>query len=196
MLIGFDHSLGLHELFFGFVQIFGQHVKIQGQVAELVGEMHVVADVQRNVVIVDGILHEPVPARVAVAQIGLADKLSVGNIHQAVGNGDADAHVLNFVAPLIFVGPPDTGADVFARGVDPGMAGRILAEGDAAEAAYLRRIAGVVEVNRVFLSGAQRFREVDEDGAGIALVFQRSRAEKNFVDFSAGCRSSWMRVPS
>ena len=96
------------------------------------------------------------------------------------------SHVLDFVAPLIFVGPPDAGADAFAGGVDPGMAGGIFVESDAAEAALLRRMAGVVEVDGVDLSGAQRFREVDEDGAGIALVFERGCAEKNFVDVQRG----------
>ena len=86
---------------------------------------------------------------------------------------DADVHVLDFVAPLVFVGPPDAGADAFAGGVDPGVAGGIRFEGDAAEAAGGARMAGVVEVDGIDLAGAQGLREIDEDGAsGVALVFE------------------------
>ena len=97
----------------------------------------------------------PVPARVAVAEIGLADELAVGDIDQTVGNGDADLHVLDFVAPLILVGPPDAGALAFAGGVDPRDGRpdpcpnvkppkRPAADG----------IAGVVEVDGVDVAGA------------------------------------------
>ena len=66
------------------------------------------------------------------------------------------------------------------------MAGGILLEGDGAEAAGLDGIAGVVEVDRVDLPGAERLREVDEDGAGIALVLEQRGAEQDFVDVERG----------
>ena len=107
VLVGLEHRLGLRELPLRLVEIAGQHVEIERQVAERVGEVHVVADVQRDVVVVDRILDQPVPARVAVAEVGLADELAVRDVDQVVRDRDADLHALDFVAPLILVRPPD-----------------------------------------------------------------------------------------
>src|SRR5580698_4248389 len=105
--------------------------------AEPVGKMFVVADVQRDIVIIDGIMDEPIPAGVAVTEIGFSHELSVGDIDETIWDRYADLHVLNFVAPLIFVRPPDTRSYSFARSVDPGMSGRIFAESETAESAGL-----------------------------------------------------------
>ena len=61
-----------------------------------------------------------------------------------------------------------------------------LPEGDAAEAAGLHGIAGVVEVDAVGAAGAEGFGEVDEDGAGIALVLEGGVAEEDLVDVERG----------
>ena len=45
------------------------------------------------------------------------------------------------------------GGITFAGGVDPGMAGGVLAKGDAAEAADFERMAGIVEVDGVSAPG-------------------------------------------
>src|SRR5215471_15563103 len=79
VLISFQHSLRLSKLLLGFVEVCRQRVKIKRQIAELIREMNVVADVQRNAVIVDWIMHKPIPASVAVPQIGLVDELSIGD---------------------------------------------------------------------------------------------------------------------
>ena len=55
-----------------------------------------------------------------------------------------------------------------------------------AETAGLHRIAGVVEIDAVSLAGAERFGEVHEDGAGIALVLERDRAQEDLVDVQGG----------
>lgn len=144
--------------------------------------MDVVAYVEGNIVVVDGIVDEPVPPRVAVAEIGLAEESSVRDINQTIGNRNTDFHALHFVAPLVFVGPPDAGADAFARGENPRMAFGIFVEGEAAEAALLARISGIVEVDGIGMAGAKRFGKVYENGAEFAFVFERRGAEENFVD--------------
>ena len=141
--------LRLRELFLGLVQVFGQRVEVERQVAQPIAEVHVVADVQRDVVVVDWILHQPIPTRVAVAEVRLADKLSVRNVNEIVRNRDADLHRLDFVAPLVLVRPPDAGAFSLARRVNPGPASRIFTEGNATKPARLERIPGIVEVDLV-----------------------------------------------
>ena len=84
-----DHRLGLGELHLGLVEAARQHVEVERQIAEPVREVHVVADVERDVVAVDRVLHVPVPARVAVAEIGLADELAVRDVDQVVRDRDA-----------------------------------------------------------------------------------------------------------
>src|ERR1700730_6762468 len=111
--------------------------------------MLVLSDIQTYVVVIDWILHQPIPTRVAVAKVGLAHELSVRYINKVFRNFHADAHRLDFVFPLVLVGPPDARAFSFARRVDPRPANGIFAEGDATEPAGLERIARVVEVDLV-----------------------------------------------
>src|SRR4051794_27736501 len=125
--------------------------------------MLVAPDIERNAVVIDGILHQPVPARVAVTQIRLAHELAVGDIDESIGDGDADLHRLDLVVPLIFVGPPNAGADALAGGVDPRAAGRVLLESDGAEAASFDGIAGIVEIDGVCPAGTKGLGEIDED---------------------------------
>ena len=61
-----------------------------------------------------------------------------------------------------------------------------LLERDAAEAAGLDGIPGVVEVDGVGAAGAERLGKIDEDGAGIALVLEGGVAEEDFVDVERG----------
>ena len=186
VLVGFDHSLGLRELLLGFLQVFRQSIKIERQAAEFVGEMLVLADVQRNVVVVDGVVNHPLPAGVAVTQIGLAHELAVGDVHQAVGDGDAELHVLHLVTPLVLVGPPEAGADALAGGEDPRPAGGVLAEGEAAKPAGRLRRSGIVEVNRIGAAGFESFGKVHEDGAQFAFVLERGRAHQDLVHAEVG----------
>ena len=92
-------------------------------------------------------MHQPIPTRVAIAEVGLADKLSVRYVSEIVRYGDADLHRLNFVFPLILVRPPDAGAFSLASCEDPWTASRVLAKREAAEAACSLRCAGVVEID-------------------------------------------------
>ena len=127
VLKGFEHPLGLRKLLLGLLQVLRQRVEIEGEVAQPVVEMNIVADVERHAVIVDRIAHVPVPARAAVTEVLLADEPPVGNVHELVGNRDAQVHRFDLVAPLVLVGPPDAGALHLARRVDPGPARRVLA---------------------------------------------------------------------
>src|SRR4030095_7435417 len=137
--------------------------EVEWQVIELVRKMLVAGDVYRDAVVVDWVLHEPVPAGVAVAKIGLAHEASIRDVHQIAGDGDADLHALHFVAPLILVRPPYPCAFVFARSRDPGMSCAVGAARHAAEPALLLRQAGIVKIDGVFASRAQRGWKVDVD---------------------------------
>jgi len=83
------------------------------------------------------VVDAPVPLRVAVAEIALARKAAVRDLDEVAGDFDGDVHALDLVAPLIFIWPPQAGADAFAGGVDQGVAGDVLLEGEDAEAAGL-----------------------------------------------------------
>ena len=107
----------------------------------------------------------PVPARISIAQIGLAHEPAVRHIDQPVGNGDADVHLLCLIAPLVLVGPPHAGPVALAGGGDPDAACRILLESQSAEAANLLRMSGVIKVNGLDLPGVQSLRKIDEDRA-------------------------------
>jgi hypothetical protein len=48
VLVGFEHSLGLGELLFGLLQVFRKGVEIERQIAQAVGPVLVVADVERD----------------------------------------------------------------------------------------------------------------------------------------------------
>src|ERR1039457_3196799 len=62
------------------------------------------------------------------------------------------------------------------------MTGGVFPERDSTEPARLERIPRVVKVDGVHAAGAERLREVHEDGAGVALVMERGGAEQNLVD--------------
>ena len=144
--------------------------------------MNVVPDVQRHAVVVDRVLDVPVPARVAVTEVGLAEELPVRHVHQIARNRHSEAHLLDFVAILVLVRPPHAGADVLAGGVDPRPAGRVGPERDAAETAALRGSPRIPERHLVHAASLQPFREIHEHGAGFALVLQIASAERNAVD--------------
>ncbi len=182
VLVGLQHAAGLGELAFGFVEVFGEGVEVEGKGAEFVGEVLVVANVERDVVVVDGVVDAPVPLRVAVAEVALGDEPAVGDIDEVAGNGDGEVHVLDLVFPLVFVGPPHAGADAFAGGVDPRLTGGVVLEGEDAEATSLDRVAGVEEVDGLRGSGAKGLGEVDEDGVAVAGVLELGGAEEDFVD--------------
>src|SRR5262245_39135887 len=112
-------------------------------------------------------MHKPVPARVAIAKAGFAHEFTIRNIDQIIRDSDADFHALDFVAPLIFVGPPDAGTNAFTRGVNPRMARLVFPKGEAAEPALMQRRAGIVKINGIDTTSMQRLREVNKDRAGI-----------------------------
>ena len=78
------------------------------------------------------------------------DEAAIGDVGEGVGDGDGEVHaLLGLVFPLVFAGPPDAGAVVFAGGGDPGAAGGVGFKGHAAEAAFGLGGAGVGYVDRI-----------------------------------------------
>src|ERR1700760_1246951 len=109
--------------------------------------MRVVADVQRHVIAIDGITHGPVPTSVSVTEVGLAFKLSVRYIHQAIRDGNADLHALDLVAPLVLVRKPDARSIIFARGIDPRVAFGVLSKNHSTKTSDRQRMPGIIEID-------------------------------------------------
>ncbi len=172
VVVRLHHRLGLRELRLRFVQVFRQNVVVHRQLPEPVAEVHIVADVQGDVVAVDWIMHLPVPACVAVAEILLAHEPPVRNIHQPVRHRDAYPHALHLIAPLVLIRPPHACADLFAGRVYPRATRRILFERHPAEPSLLDWISGVEEADRIGVPLAQLGREVDEDRARVPRILQ------------------------
>src|SRR6266498_2648128 len=101
--------------------------------------MDIIANVQGDVVVVDGILDQPIPTCVAVTQICLSEKLAVRNVNQIMRNRDANSHALNLVAPLVLIRPPDTGSLFLAGSVNPGVTRGIFPESDTSKPSLLHR---------------------------------------------------------
>ena len=165
VLVGVEHLGDLLKLRLGFVQVFREGVEIErGGAVRGCGEVLVVADVERDVVVVDRVVHVPTPLGVAVAEVLGAFEAAVGDVGQVVGDGHVDLHaVLGLVAPLILVGPPGTGALFLAGCRNPGLPGLVLVEAETAEAALLDWMARVGEVDRVSLALVESFGKVHVD---------------------------------
>src|SRR5215469_16890795 len=132
--------------------------------------MLIIAYVQGNIVVIDRIMYPPIPSRVAIAEVRLAHELSIRHIDQSVRDRDTDLHILDLVAPLLLVRPPNACPYAFARGVNPGVTCGILPESKTTEPARLGGGTGVVEVNGIGLAGTQCLREIDKNRPGVALV--------------------------
>src|SRR6202046_567938 len=148
--------------------------------------MDIVADIQRNIVVVDRIVHEPIPPRVPVSEIRLANKLPIGHIHQVVRNRDTDPHILDFVAPLILVWPPHARANAFARGVNPWMALRIFSEREYAEPPRCYRSSGIVEIDGISVAFLHCLWKINKHRSELAFVLERCRSEQNLIDTKSG----------
>src|SRR6266700_1791118 len=148
----------------------------------MLGIMLIVTDIHRNVIVVDGIMHQPVPSRVAVAKVGFAHELSIGNIHKAIRDRHADFHAFHFIVPLVLIRPPYACANAFAGGVDPRMTRLVTSKGKTTEPPLVDWRPGVVELDRVDAASMQYLRKINKDRAGVALVLQRDSTEENFVN--------------
>src|SRR5215831_13825638 len=127
-------------------------------------------------------MHPPIPSRVAIAEVSLAHELSIRHIDQSVRDRDTDLHILDLVAPLLLVRPPNACTNAFASGVNPGVTRGIFPESKTTEPARLGGSSGVVEVNGIGLAGTQCLREIDKHRAGVAPVVELGVAENNLVD--------------
>jgi hypothetical protein len=148
----------------------------------------------------------PVPACVAVAEIGLTLEASIGDLDQAAGGLDANIHILDFIAPLVLIRPPYARALFFAGGIDQGLSHGIFAEDKAVETTHLHGVARVIELNGVNASVFQCLGKVNINGAACgALVLERLCAsprlvEHDFVDVEGWYEvklnaASWLKHP-
>src|SRR3546814_2093183 len=77
-------------------------------------EVGVSGNIDRNIVIVDGIAHEPVPAGVPVRKQFFSPSLAFCYVLHTVGSGYSDEHSGGFFGLVIFFGPPEAGAGSLA----------------------------------------------------------------------------------
>jgi hypothetical protein len=84
--------------------------------------------------------------------------------------------------PLVLVRPPHAGSDFFARCVNPGAAGGIFVEYEAAEPADRNGITGVVEINRVDAPRAKSLWKINEHGILFAVILQWGGAQLNLIN--------------
>jgi hypothetical protein len=62
------------------------------------------------------------------------------------------------------------------------MARGIFQKGNTAEPAGANWMSRIIEGDCVNVAGIKRLRKIDEDGTGVAVIFQWGRAEKNLAD--------------
>src|SRR5699024_10467803 len=74
-----------------------------------IGEIHIVASINRHIIIIDGIVDKPMVGGGLIV-VGSPAQTSVGHIHQWVGHGYVDAHTVGLIRLMIFVRPPHAGA--------------------------------------------------------------------------------------
>ena len=80
MLVRFEHILHLDKLLLSLVQVLGEHIIVKRQIVVGVGKMLVLADAQRDIGVVDRVLHFPVPSRVTIVQVCLPLELGRWNL--------------------------------------------------------------------------------------------------------------------
>ncbi len=144
--------------------------------------MGVISDVQRDAVVVDGIMNLPVPAGIAVAEIGLTANLPLETSVQAVGNRDPQAHILDLVAQLFLVSATRSGPGALAGRGDPGPSGRVGGEGNPAPAPLARRLSGKIEVDGGRLVLLQSSGKINETSADYPGVRQLPAAADDLLD--------------
>jgi hypothetical protein len=146
----------------------------------------ILADVERDIVVVDGVMHAPLPFGVAIAKVAAGDEAAVAYVHEAVRHGDVEFHaILRLVAPLVLVGPPDAGAFALAGRSDPGLACFIVVEAEAAEAPLRHRAAVVRDGDLGGLALLEHTRQSDEEralfaGVGEGFALEGDAVEREF----------------
>src|ERR1035437_7151934 len=146
-----------------FFDVLGKDVIVEAEALVAVAEVRVGSDVERNVIVVDWVLHLPVPTRESVVQVGPALEPSSRNLHQVARRLHADVYRFDFIAPLVLVRPPYACAFLFTCGIHERPAHRICAEDEAAESSHLHRMTRVVKIHRVYLPLVQCAWKVDID---------------------------------
>ncbi len=99
-----------------------------------VREVYVVADVDVDAVVVDWIHNFPVKRLLLSGSIMVRlFQTTVRNSDEVVRHGHTDLHsAIGFVGAVIFIGPPDTGADALAGGYDKVISKIVSSPGYAA----------------------------------------------------------------
>ena len=178
LLEGGEHRLRLLEVASGLLQVPGQDVVVEGQrlavgVHVTVAEVGELADVDRDVVIIDRIADPPDESGPAVVQGGPLDESAVGDVLEAGRDGDGEGHRLRLVGRVVLVGPPEARAGPLGGDGDPGVAARVLGPGEAAVPGGPPRDPGLAPVGdgqAVAIPRAERLGERDEDRVLLAAV--------------------------
>ena len=116
-------------------------------------------------------------AREAIAEVRLAQERAVGHVDEPVRYGNAHAHAVGLVTPLVFVRPPHPRARAFAGRVDPRATLAVLREREGAKATPLVRRARVVEVDGIRVARGQLLGEVHPNGVELAFAAQLDGTE-------------------
>src|SRR5690606_9216828 len=74
-------------------------VQVEGTLfaPERIGQVHIITNVQRDVVVVDGIAHKPVEPGISVVGIGTVAQPSVRHVDEPVWYPDTDQHAVHLV---------------------------------------------------------------------------------------------------
>src|SRR5205085_6199050 len=99
---------------------------------ECVAPVRVAPGSDGDVVIVDGIHHEPFVGRGAVGVMSGPAQSSVRYVEQRVRHGERDPLAVRLVGLRILVGPPHAGAEALVGGHDPGPTQAVGGPGEAA----------------------------------------------------------------
>src|SRR5690606_16476821 len=90
--------------------------------------MHIVADIDGDVVIVDWIADKPVEPGIATREFLYPSETPVRDVDQSSGDADTDEHAIYFVRLVIFIGPPCARTQLLTCGRNPVIAIAVFLE--------------------------------------------------------------------
>src|ERR1043165_2201397 len=127
------HGFNLHKLLARLFKVIAHYIIIQRQLTFIfcfihIVKLHIVADVQRYVVVVDGIVNKPmINGGVLIFRNRLFG--SVCHAAQSIRHLARNAHAVGLIAQIFLCRPPATGTHAFARNRYPAMTILIISPG-------------------------------------------------------------------